>query len=1516
MFDLYSLKSLLHIDTSATIKKCCFNESSRGITICLYCTNDHLVCYFIRTIEDEETNQTKYGSVVTKQLYINPQHGIIQSMCFDDTGSWLLTITEKSLIFLIPISRVIHSENPLLDYDATLIDCCSLKFPTDIVWWKSLDAQIDEIAIVSNDLGEISFINIKTKQEVGGTYVHNAIKQLNVIKDKDSISLWIKCKNGTQWRLILEETRITRSRSSASRKGSTSSANSSSNQSQTEYNYLSCFIVNNDNEAIDTINCWNNKPSKIKIRENDASQVEGEEISNHLHYQWPFIISIKHDNQTSSNDIPHSGLIRVKLILCDDFDYEKTSSNDQQYLLPNPADDPLKLLLIQDRFFLTATSKKCFIVSRDYADVKKSSKINSIIQECAFEDEEMIKIFKLFETDSDGLLNSFVIVTSHNIYRFYPQQTCQQLFFKLVMTPSSLSKFSSIKGQLLSSMLGLNAQILYENVADICLKNKNFIYAFKFYKIAQTAHLKIVTNFISHGYFRETINYIQILFTSKSDKLEEYEKINFANIYVDCMVHLLKNKTEDNQENQENKRYKENLTKNLENFFKENLYYDEQLVLRLLVEHQHFEMAKICANSRLAHGTLLSLLLKFNYLQTKTKDKNTDSKVTNLIESKTFLKMITSKKLTYALILNRNVIDHYIRSIIKLLPSFEMEYLLRVAKIFDPRKPVTQLLLNKVLSQFTLNYFNQDENGEQHSVQKKDILNLFMFVNLMIIRKSGKAESFNEQFISIDNFYNEKQGNEKFMIETNYVAAGQSHAGFIRDGNLFLWGKSSFGCAGSSKQEKVTFQEIISTPICMSLFSKTMAISVKAISCGAHHTLVLTDFGLYSFGLSNYGQLGLGPKVVFSRKPALIDSLMGKDVVTIRCGQYHSLVITSNGELYTFGWGVHGQLGHGNVEDEFVPKKVIALKDQVIVSAATGFGHTIALDAEGNVYSFGNGQFGQLGMGTTDNHSLPQKICSINEPIKLIATKYFHNLALTNDGKLYIWGLNPQTIKIQAQLMRKARVGSQQQNSEQPIEPFIANCDHLTPSLIDLSNVNGTVIKMCTGFLHSILLNSDGEVYSFGKGSVGQLGQGKVKDMKTPNMIVTLNDLKIIDITCGSDFSFAVDNNFNLWGWGLNHECQLGFSSSNSASEHEANKKVFKMNNKKLFTLITGGRNNELIPIRIDVKEEDEVYHSSLSYSININPMKISTDFRQKEINKLVCEESFVYDEMNLISFLVLYHQDLDLNSVLQRCLNFQRFQMAGFICEIENDFDKALEFQLKALFNSKYIESPSKLSYFISKIFSTFLLKVINSIDDGVKVFGCFLKFFHEKNFHFKTLQDILIECYHSQVNDCMFGLIFFSYLNTNQEIQDKFDTHFLLGMIQYTIKIMSDSPDKLLLYQATLEKINFDVEKLSFPTEQMWQNILSSIRSNNNKNGEKSIEFMPIEDEMLIFTCNHYYGLNQFKLKVLPKFEQDISEIDSSVNKSELINLLKSFDDPKKETWESICPKCAIKEFKEKNY
>jgi alpha-tubulin suppressor-like RCC1 family protein len=112
------------------------------------------------------------------------------------------------------------------------------------------------------------------------------------------------------------------------------------------------------------------------------------------------------------------------------------------------------------------------------------------------------------------------------------------------------------------------------------------------------------------------------------------------------------------------------------------------------------------------------------------------------------------------------------------------------------------------------------------------------------------------------------------------------------------------------------------------------------------------------FGKLGHG--GEGDEAV----PRLIEALNHVVVKQVAAGAYHSMVLTRDGDVFTWGYGYFGQLGHGNTGDQLVPKRVEGLTN--VMDIAAGSSHGLAVVEGGAVYTWGYNREGQLGLGDHD----------------------------------------------------------------------------------------------------------------------------------------------------------------------------------------------------------------------------------------------------------------------------------------------------------------------------------------------------------------------------------------------------------------------------------------------------------------------------------------------------------------------------------------------------------------------
>ncbi|NWU57625.1 RPGR regulator, partial [Dromas ardeola] len=186
------------------------------------------------------------------------------------------------------------------------------------------------------------------------------------------------------------------------------------------------------------------------------------------------------------------------------------------------------------------------------------------------------------------------------------------------------------------------------------------------------------------------------------------------------------------------------------------------------------------------------------------------------------------------------------------------------------------------------------------------------------------------------------------------LAAGSyTSAAVTEDGQLFVWGDNSEGQIGLADKA------CVSVP-CQVDVGKP----VSSVSCGYYHSALITGDGeLYTFGEPENGKLGLLPEQLKNnRVPQPVLGIMEK-VNKVACGGEHTVVLTET-DVYTFGLGQYGQLGHGTlIFETSVPKSVKHLRRHKICNITCGENHTAVIAENGLMFTFGDGRHGKLGLG-------------------------------------------------------------------------------------------------------------------------------------------------------------------------------------------------------------------------------------------------------------------------------------------------------------------------------------------------------------------------------------------------------------------------------------------------------------------------------------------------------------------------------------------------------------------------
>jgi len=229
----------------------------------------------------------------------------------------------------------------------------------------------------------------------------------------------------------------------------------------------------------------------------------------------------------------------------------------------------------------------------------------------------------------------------------------------------------------------------------------------------------------------------------------------------------------------------------------------------------------------------------------------------------------------------------------------------------------------------------------------------------------------------------------KFVVT---VACGSRHTMVLcqdppRDSNISVvltWGDTDNGVSGHGESSSHQhFPKSI----------RNLQFVVQIAACGFHSAALTYSGDVYTWGEGKFGRLGHGTPEINISQPKKI-STFGK-IVQISCGGFHTAAVSESGKLFTFGGGEHGQLGHGTKDNHAVPTMVESLKSYVIVQVTCGWSHSVALTDEGHVYSFGNGDHGKLAQGNKDKLLKPTLVLGFNSKhVTQIASYNEHTAAI------------------------------------------------------------------------------------------------------------------------------------------------------------------------------------------------------------------------------------------------------------------------------------------------------------------------------------------------------------------------------------------------------------------------------------------------------------------------------------------------------------------------------------------
>lgn len=283
----------------------------------------------------------------------------------------------------------------------------------------------------------------------------------------------------------------------------------------------------------------------------------------------------------------------------------------------------------------------------------------------------------------------------------------------------------------------------------------------------------------------------------------------------------------------------------------------------------------------------------------------------------------------------------------------------------------------------------------------------------------------------------------------------------------------------------------------------------NVVDAGKSHLAVLKEDGsVWSWGDHTYGQLGAGT-ASSSNAPLPIQLTSGNrlsKIAAISAGGYYTVALDADGAVWSWGLNAYGQLGRSTTINKDASPLKVNIPAMVDISA--GESHVLAVDEMGDVWTWGHNPYGQLGRRTVSSYTeVPEKVTGLSN-VAAVAAGKDHSVILKKDGTVWAWGRNTY---------------GQLGNGE--------TADYnITPKQISgLSEI----IEIAAGDNHTLALKQNRtSLLAWGRNISGQLGDGGYENKLTPFLVKGVDDIR--SIAAGDNHTIIVKDDGTVWQWGRN----------------------------------------------------------------------------------------------------------------------------------------------------------------------------------------------------------------------------------------------------------------------------------------------------------------------------------------------------------------------------------------------
>jgi alpha-tubulin suppressor-like RCC1 family protein len=310
--------------------------------------------------------------------------------------------------------------------------------------------------------------------------------------------------------------------------------------------------------------------------------------------------------------------------------------------------------------------------------------------------------------------------------------------------------------------------------------------------------------------------------------------------------------------------------------------------------------------------------------------------------------------------------------------------------------------------------------------------------------------------------------------------------------------------------------------------------NIAQVSAGFEHSLLLTEIGtVFATGSNSGGRAGLGLGVSGALIPTPIDAsnMSGKTITQVSAAVRHNLLLANDGAVFAFGDNASGRTGLGTSSGSTFaasPINTSNLSGKTIAQVSAGGDHSLFLADDGTVFSCGFNSFGATGLGTTSGFTLvatPINTTNLSgKKIKQVSAGFNHSLLLADDGTVFSFG----------------------SNSSGQTGLGLSGGNTLTATPIDTSNLAGKKVKqVAAGNVYSLLLTEDGSVFAFGFNGFGRTGLGmNFSDTLAATPIVTTNLAgKTITQIAAGEHSLILASDGTVFSFGSNDSGRTGLGT-------------------------------------------------------------------------------------------------------------------------------------------------------------------------------------------------------------------------------------------------------------------------------------------------------------------------------------------------------------------------------------